>query len=110
MDPSDVTSEYWPISVSATILAWLGYLPEFCRLWRERSTSQVGVWMWVVWIASSGLSTAYACAVHAAPLVVLNLATVCFLIFVTAAGNFWVGAYCSCAAPRTQQSTSQASI
>ena len=29
----------WTLSVCATVLAWMGYVPEFRRLWRERAAS-----------------------------------------------------------------------
>lgn len=86
----DGASKYWPVSVTATVLVWLGYLPEFWRLWRERRSSEVGVWMWVIWIVSSGLSVVYASLSGAAPLVILNLAVVWALTVLAAVGNLCV--------------------
>lgn len=80
-------SKYWPISIVATILVWLGYAPEFLRLYRDRKSSGIGIYMWILWTASSALSTLYAFLVSSSVLVVINIGTVCFLTIVSAVGN-----------------------
>jgi hypothetical protein len=80
----------WPLSVTATLLAWIGYVPEFHRLWVERRASGVGAWMWAVWIVSSALSTAYAFLMRAPLLASLNIAVICCLTIAVAAGNLVV--------------------
>jgi len=80
-------TRFWPLSVAATALAWCGYAPEFWRLWRQRRSSGTGLCMWFIWIASSGLSTAYAVVSGAQPLIVVNVGFVCLLTLLAAAGN-----------------------
>lgn len=78
---------FWPLSATATVLAWVGYVPEFRRLCVERRSSGVGAWMWAVWIVSSALSATYAYLKSAPPLVSLNVAVICGLTVAVAAGN-----------------------
>ena len=81
------SSPYWPVSVAASVFAWLGYAPELWRLWSERSSCGTGIAMWFIWIASSALSTAYALLSGAQMLVVVNVGFVCFLTVLVAALN-----------------------
>ena len=84
---STSASTLWPLSVVASILAAVGYAPEFRRLWTERHRGSVGVALWAIWTTSSGLSLANALACEASPLVVANVAVIFVLSTAVAACN-----------------------
>jgi len=77
----------WILSLVATVLVWLGYAPEFLRLYREKRASNIGTSMWLIWTSSSGLSTAYALLSGATTMMVINVGTVFTLTVLAASGN-----------------------
>ena len=81
----------WTLSLCATVLAWLRYVPEFRRLWRERAASGAGYSLWAIWVASSTLSFVYALLCEAPFFVVLNCAVVAGLNAVLAILNCLFG-------------------
>ena len=97
MEIMDGNSTYWPISIVATILVWFGYVPEFYRLYRERTASNAGIYMWLLWTSSSTLSTLYACLSGASVLIIVNIGTILFLTVASALGNACIA--CGRAAP-----------
>ena len=78
----------WILSLAATLLVWLGYVPEFLRLYREKQASNIGISMWFIWTSSSGLSTVYAFLSGATTMVVINVGAVFVLTVLAACGNF----------------------
>lgn len=80
----------WVLSLVATVLVWLGYAPEFLRLYRERQASDVGLSMWFIWTSSSGLSTVYAFLSGATAMVVLNVGAIFGLTVLTALCNVYM--------------------
>jgi uncharacterized protein with PQ loop repeat len=77
----------WVLSLVATILVWLGYVPEFLRLYREKQASNIGISMWLIWTSSSGLSTVYAFLSGATTMVVINVGAIFVLTVLAAFGN-----------------------
>jgi hypothetical protein len=80
-------SQYWPISAVATTLVCIGYVPEFIRLYVERTSSGTGIYMWLLWIGSAMLSTLYALLSGASVLIIVNSTTLTVLTFGAALGN-----------------------
>jgi len=83
----DDASKYWPISVAATALMFIGYFPEFVRLCVTKTSSGIGIFMWLIWIGSSTLSTLYAALSGASVLIVVNCSTILSLTILSALGN-----------------------
>ncbi len=96
----------WPLSIAATVLVWLGYVPELRRLCRQRSAAGTSWLIWVIWIGSSGLQLAYTLASGASPLVVANCGTVFGLTAVVAAWNGYYVATAVAPPPHDAASTS----
>jgi len=74
-----------PMSIVATALIWIGFVPEFRRMCRERKAS--GTSMWFLWVVSAGLSTFYACVCEAPPLIIANISVILAFNLVAAVGN-----------------------
>jgi len=83
-------SKYWPISAAATAMVFLGYAIEFVRLCAERTSSGVGLFMWIIWTSSAALSVLYAWLSGASPLIVINSCAILFLTLFTALANKYV--------------------
>ena len=77
----------WAVSVAATVLVWLGFVPEFLRLWREKRAGGAGCGLWAIWTGSAALSLVYAAVSEAPILVICNCAVISGLSAVAALWN-----------------------
>jgi uncharacterized protein with PQ loop repeat len=60
------------VSVLASVLGCLGYLPELYRVLRAANQQPTSHALWLVWWTSAVLNLSYALVSGAAPLIVVN--------------------------------------
>lgn len=63
------------IGLAAGALTTLAFLPQVVKTWRTRSTADISLWMFLVFLTGVGLWLAYGLLIGDAPLVAANGAT-----------------------------------
>jgi len=63
------------IGLAAGALTTLAFLPQVVKTWRTRSTADISLWMFLVFLTGVGLWLAYGLLIGDAPLIAANGAT-----------------------------------